>query len=478
MVPLVSTTIVGIALLTYDALAVQRRQLEQNLQREGENYAALAARTLSPMVEMAPAEQLHEQLSYLAQVSRAKVRILDADGAVIHSSAMEEEGRQSDADLVELARRARRGLPASKRSGNDLIVAVAPLGQSTFPRVLAMEIDQSGPLGIRDANRRQVIAVAATWMILLNLVVLVVLRVLVHQPVMELRHKISRARRGDWRVTVSFAERRDEIGELGTDFNDMVRQLRENCQQCEHLHNVHMQQAAHMASVGELAAGLAHEIKNPLAGIAGAIDIIREELPPDHANRAILSEVQNECRRIKKTIANLLRYATPQPPNLLMRDLQQTLEHALLMIEHLAEAGSVKLVREFDPDLPTLPHDQDQIEQVFRNLLLNALEATDKGGEIHVSTRLLASPGSRTPPAAEVIVADTGAGMAPDQVARIFKPFFTTKQSGSGLGLAVSKRIVDQHGGTILVESELGRGTRFIVRLPAVPMHEKVFTLV
>jgi signal transduction histidine kinase len=267
---------------------------------------------------------------------------------------------------------------------------------------------------------------------------------------------------------------------LGSDFNDMVRQLRENCQQCEHLHNVHLQQAAHLASIGELAAGLAHEIKNPLAGIAGAIDIIREELPPEDGNRGILGEVQNECRRIKKTISDLLSYATPQPPQLKMIDFNATIEHSIQMVEHQPEGKNIRIVRQLDPAVPPLPHDPDQMQQVLRNLLLNSMDAISGEGEIRISTRLVSpqSHSSRAPSSVEMVVSDTGAGMAPDQLVRIFKPFFTTKTSGSGLGLAVTKRVIDQHGGSIHVESEAGRGTRFTVRLPVVALREKVSTMV
>lgn len=478
IVPLVGTTLLGIFLLTFDTLMVQRRQLEQNLRREGETYAQLVYDTLNSLSSSTTFEQLHARLDALAIAMDGKIMLLDADGMVIHSSAMEAEQRPATAEITAMARAAQQQSPVTRRSGRYLLVAIAPLGSPAFRHALAIQLDQSEALNVLDVNRRHIIAVAGTWMILLSLVMLGVLRVLVHQPVLELRHKISRARRGDWRVGVSFAERRDEIGELGTDFNDMVRQLRENCQQCEHLHNVHLQQAAHLASIGELAAGLAHEIKNPLAGIAGAIDIIREELPPEDGNRAILGEVQNECRRIKKTISDLLSYATPQPPQLKIVDFNATLEHAIQMVEHQPEGKKIRIVRQLDPAVPPLPHDPDQMRQVLRNLLLNSMDAISGEGEIRVSTRLVSPPSSRIPPSVEMVVSDTGAGMAPEQLARLFKPFFTTKPSGSGLGLAVTKRVIDQHGGSIHVESEAGRGTRFTVRLPVVALREKAFTMV
>jgi signal transduction histidine kinase len=480
ILPLVGMLLLGIFLLTYDALAVQRRELEQNMLREGEIYGLLAEHSLSGLLEnpTASVEQLHERLSLLSDTMGAKLIILDADGNVLHSSAMEEEGRPTSPEIRALGRESRKRSPAIRRAGRYQMVAVSPVGPPALARVLAIELDESETLAMLDATRRHIIAVAATWMVLLTLVVMGVLRVLVHQPVLELRHKISRARRGDWRVSVGFADRRDEIGELGTDFNDMVRQLRENCQQCEHLHNIHLQQAAHLASIGELAAGLAHEIKNPLAGIAGAIDIIRDELPASDANRAILGEVQNECKRIKKTISDLLNYAMPQPPRLQTASLNQTLEHAVQMVEHQSDGKVVRVVRDLDTALPALPHDPDQIEQVVRNLLINARDAISGAGEIRVSTRFVPSPAANRAPAVELVVSDSGAGMTPEQTARIFRPFFTTKQSGSGLGLAVCKRIVDQHGGSISVESEVGRGSRFVIRLPVVPAAEKVFTLV
>jgi signal transduction histidine kinase len=478
IIPLIGATSLGIFLLTFDTLLLQRRQLEQNLQREGESYAEMARIAVNPLIGYASAERLHEELSALTSAMDGKILLLDADGMVIHSSTMEDEGRQVRPELLAVAHEAQQRSLAAQRLGRYLLVGVAPLGNPALGHVLAVQLDQSAALDALEITQRHIIAVAGTWMVLVSLVMLAVLRVLVHQPVLELRHKISRARRGDWRVSVGFAERKDEIGELGTDFNDMVRQLRENCQQCEHLHNVHLQQAAHLASIGELAAGLAHEIKNPLTGIAGAIDIIREELPPNDANRAVLGEVQNECRRIKKTISDLLSYATPQLPQLKMTDLNATLEHAIQMVEHQPEGKNIRIVRQFDPGLPPLPHDPEQLRQVLRNLLLNSIDAISGEGEIRIATRLVSPQSSRTPPSVEVVVSDTGAGMAPEQLARIFKPFFTTKHSGSGLGLAVSKRVIDQHGGSIHAESEPGRGSRLTIRLPVVALQEKAFTMV
>ncbi len=201
-------------------------------------------------------------------------------------------------------------------------------------------------------------------------------------------------------------------------------------------------------------------------------------MPPRDTNRAILGEVQNECRRIKKTISDLLSYATPQPPQLKMVDFNATLEHAIQMIEHQPEGKKIRIARQLDGAVPPLPHDPDQIQQVLRNLLLNAMDAISGEGEVRVTTRLVAPQSSRIPPSVEMVVSDTGAGMAPEQLTRLFKPFFTTKPSGSGLGLAVTKRVIDQHGGSIHVESEPGRGTRFTVRLPVVALREKVFTMV
>ncbi|MBI4459619.1 MAG: HAMP domain-containing protein [Acidobacteria bacterium] len=295
------------------------------------------------------------------------------------------------------------------------------------------------------------------------LVMSLVLVVLVDRPLGELRRIIARASEGDRSVRVAFAERADEIGELGSDFNRMVHHLQENCARCERLHRAEMREAEHLATLGEIAAGLAHEIKNPLAGISGAIEILADEFLPGNPNREVLQQVRAECRRIQKLTNDLLSYAKPKDPSLTWADLNDTVESAGQFGRQMLHRKSLQMDISFDPALPPVRHDPQLIREVVVNLLLNSVQACQPGGLIQIKTSYGESSGS-----VEILVRDNGRGIPQELLPRIFQPFFTTKgPEGTGLGLSLTRRIVEQHGGGITVSSVPGKATEFKVRLPA-----------
>lgn len=313
-------------------------------------------------------------------------------------------------------------------------------------------------LSLHPEVRQMVILVAATGAVAVCAVVLVVWAVLVERPLREMQEKIARLREGDLAVSVNFAGQQDEIGDLGRNFNDTVRQLRETREEIQRLYATQMSRAEHLATLGELAAGLAHEIRNPLAGIAGVMEIIGQDLPASSPGRQILQEVQEEIHHIEKILSDLLDYARPKPAEFRPGDLFATAEHAVALARQqvLSRPIEVQLVKE--GELPPVEHDAAQIQQVLLNLLLNAIQAMDGRGRVAV---ILGRDGDRV----LARVQDTGRGIAPQDLDKLFRPFFTTKGQGTGLGLSLARRIVENHGGRIEVESVQGRGTEFKVWL-------------
>src|SRR3990172_12862515 len=303
----------------------------------------------------------------------------------------------------------------------------------------------------------------STLVAILIVILLVLFIVLVDRPLHELRRSIVRASQGDLTAQVRFAKRSDEIGELGSDFNRMVSQIHQDCEQCDRLHRAQMREAEHLATLGEVAAGLAHEIKNPLAGISGVIDVVADEYPSDHPNREALRQGLGECDRIRKLVNDLLSYAKPKQPSIEWADLNATVESAAQFSSQIIASKDLRLEICLDPALPSVWHDPHLIRGVVVNLLLNGVQASEPGGKIHLQTRLDGLARS-----AEVVVRDHGHGIPAELQNRIFQPFFTTKgPEGTGLGLSLCKRIVEQHGGAIQVRSVPGQTTEFTVSLPA-----------
>ena len=318
-------------------------------------------------------------------------------------------------------------------------------------------------LSLGAGERRTVLVVATVGAIAICAVLVLTLSLVLSGPMAELEDKIQRVREGDLNVTVSFAGRTDDIGQLGRNFNQMVTQLRESRAEIERLHNTQMSRAEHLATLGELAAGLAHEIRNPLAGIAGVIDIIGRDLPEHSPARDVVKDVKQEVMRVNRIVTDLLETAHPKPPEYRAADLNSTAEHAVIFARQQALSKPVKVeLHKYDGQL-LVEHDTGQIHQVLLNLMLNAIQAMDNAaaGPGQVDVDVSARDGL-----AVVGVRDTGKGIKPEHLPYIFRPFYTTKGCGTGLGLSLARRIVEDHGGKITVRSEVGKGSTFEVRLP------------
>jgi len=220
-----------------------------------------------------------------------------------------------------------------------------------------------------------------------------------------------------------------------------------------------MRQADRLATLGRMAANIAHEIRNPLAALTGAIEVLAGPPTSEGARERLSQIVMRESERLNQIIKGFLEYARPTPLALETVSVAHTLEEVLVLFERRAGADSLKIVRDFGATLPWRV-DPQQFKQVLWNLCLNAVEAMPDGGELRIGAT--AALGSTL----EVSVSDTGGGIAPEALPHIFEPFFSTKPEGTGLGLALVHRIVQEHGGEIDVRSTPGLGTTFTITLP------------
>jgi two-component system, NtrC family, sensor histidine kinase PilS len=222
------------------------------------------------------------------------------------------------------------------------------------------------------------------------------------------------------------------------------------------------------ARIGEMSAGMAHEIRNPLGGMAGALQMLRKEPTLDAENARLMDIATREATRLNAIVTEFLRYSRPPDLNLKECDLREIVDDTVALIRHDGQLQDAQdVVLQYDEQLPRVQVDPDKMKQVFWNLATNALQAMPSGGRLTVSAfRRRVTSGKRSGDIVEVAMQDTGVGIKNEDLNKIFFPFFTTKQDGSGLGLATAQRIVDQHGGWIRVESEEGKGARFAVCLP------------
>lgn len=253
-------------------------------------------------------------------------------------------------------------------------------------------------------------------------------------------------------------ERGEKTGLVGV-FKDLtqIRDLEEEMRRKEWL-----------ASLGEMSAGMAHEIRNPLGAMAGAMQMLRKDLQADDTSQRLMDIAVREATRLDTIITEFLQYARPPALNLAEHDLNKVLAETLDLVQHEARSRT-NITIAVAPCTEALPAqvDQDQMKQVFWNLAVNAFDAMPKGGQVTIATGCRkVDVAGRKADVVEVSFQDTGEGIPKRNLGKIFLPFFTTKKQGSGLGLAAVHRIVDLHGGWIKVESQEGQGTRFGVCLP------------
>jgi two-component system nitrogen regulation sensor histidine kinase GlnL len=231
-----------------------------------------------------------------------------------------------------------------------------------------------------------------------------------------------------------------------------------------------LKQADRLAMLGTLAAGLAHEIRNPLGGIKGAAQLLRRAIKGDASLRAYTDIMIRESDRVNHLIEQLLDLSRPWQLTFAPINIHEILNEVVLLERHTAPEKAITVRKRFDPSLPPIKGDRAQLTQVFLNLVKNAYQAMEQGGTLMLKTRLetdfhIRAQGRRRSRFIWVDIADDGAGIKEENLPHIFSPFFTTKNSGTGLGLATCYRIINEHGGIIRVESVEGKGTTFKVCL-------------
>ncbi|MDR9502007.1 MAG: ATP-binding protein [Desulfurivibrionaceae bacterium] len=283
-------------------------------------------------------------------------------------------------------------------------------------------------------------------------------------PVAELLAATRKIKKGELEYQIE-KKLKDEFGELGGAFNEMALSLKEQCNR--------LQETERLAVVGELSAGMAHEIKNPMAGIKVSMEVLSRDSPLNPEDKEILRRVIDEIDRITGLLKGLLNYARPPKPQMISLDVNQVLETTLksarfaLRTPRHKKAEKVEIVKDLSADLPHIVADPGQLQQIFLNLILNSADAVAASGEtqglITIETRLLAGGW------VQIRFIDNGRGIDPDSFDKVFNPFFTTKSQGTGLGLAITKRLVEQHnGGSITVTNNpAGKGAVFTIIFPS-----------
>jgi two-component system, NtrC family, sensor kinase len=442
----------------YEAIVARGRSVTEALSipiTEALMYEEIGLVTESGLIENYISEMLDRNGDLLRYVV-----VTDARGRVTHSNRWELLGRHFERALGRDAV----GRPTSVE------VRTTPWGERVLEMRTTLNISTrfwgSLVVGFSVAHIEEAVtaigkraALMALVLMLGNSILTAVYVETLIRPILALYQTMKRAGRGDLSVRTHIS-RGDEVGGLAQAFNRMMDEL-EGARGREQVRLSRLAHTEKMAAVGTLAAGVAHEVNNPLAGILTCIEAMRANPDDEELRRRYLDLIHDGIKRIEHIVMNLLDFSRPRPLRPEPTPLNHNLRHVAELVDYQVRKHNIDVRFELDPGEPVVMTDHFQMEQLFLNLVLNAILAMPQGGTLTLRTKAL-------PDKAIAEVADTGVGVPEELRDRIFDPFFSTRAvgEGTGLGLAVSYAIVEAHGGTIEVRSTVGRGSTFRVVLP------------
>ena len=479
------TAAIIFGLLSHLLIATHRRSMVTIM----ESYADQCAETIQrstrfAMLQNQPAE-VHKIIDDIGrQENILGIRILNKDGRVIYSpdkatigsmvdkhaeacyvchatdSPLERPDRTSRTRFFDNAEgQAQLGIIKpiyNEASCSEADCHAHPAAQAVLG-VLDITLDLTGTERHMAEERATALLSIAIAILSISILIWLIVYQLVGKPVGKLMQATDAVAAGnlDYKIDV---KRNDELGKLQHSFNEMTQKVSEA--------ETQLYQANKLASVGQLAAGIAHEINNPLTGILTFSSLLLSQTDQDPAVREDLETIVRETKRCRDIVKGLLDFSRQVPPRKTNSDINAIVNQALSIVDHELDVANIQVTRGLLEDLPSVRVDANQMVQVLINLLVNAAHAIGpkKGGEIFVGTDVRKKEGK---PHIEIKVADNGCGIPSKNLQKIFEPFFTTRDTGgTGLGLAVVWGIVNEHGGTISVDSQPKRGTTFTIHLP------------
>ncbi len=460
---LIMLTLLILAMLT---LFMLNQYSQDALVDEIEDSSQEISKAIQLSIADLTSEAEHSRLmDYLGKARKKginEINIIDTEGQIVDSSNPEKIGKRKDLRKLE------KGVRRAPRAGRSATILTQKPYEVVVPVIVGDEhlgYVQINMLldNIRDIQRANFIRrLMATCMVFtVGIAFTIYLARRYTDPIHHLVDDFKKVSAGDLSVTLH-VESNDEIGELAQGFNEMVGKLRER----ETLEK-RLYEAEHLSRVGQLASGIAHEIRNPLNYISLAIDHLRNELVSECPQRAaevtaLADKIREEVRRANYMVVNFMNYGRPLKLRMVTISYDDLLERTLSVLTEKLAAQKVTVVRQLAPDLPLLHLDAELMRNCITNFITNGAQAMPDGGALTLG----AAPDPDAPGWVRLTFTDQGCGIPADDLEKVFLPYFTTKDVGIGLGLAITERIIKAHNGEILVASAPGEGTTFTVRLP------------
>lgn len=472
ILPVLVVFIVGIANFFYLVLWWQRSAFRKTALNEVETTSQIVLSSIADEMRLGKGWKVQGKIEDFRRVKGlASLRVVDNEAKVVYARHRENIGRNM---REEISNDMNPNHETESFIGTNLRMVSPILNRKECHQCHGAENVTNGYLvttvrlddltRMASIGRNYNLGAAVITVVIVCSIILVLLSHDVIHPLRELGRSMSRLESGDLDVSASY-EGNDEIGRLGKSFDSMVRRLREAREEIQSLHATQMQRVEKLATLGQVAAGLAHEIKNPLAGIKGAIQVIASEPGQSESIKEVYEEMLVQLSRMEKTVRDLLDFARPSPPSKRVTDLNDMVSSVASLISRQKDAKPIDVEENLGHRLPKAMLDPDQIHQALLNIALNAVQAMPGGGTLTFSTW------DRNGDLG-ITVTDTGPGIEKERQDKIFEPFYTTKHKGTGLGLSIVKSVVQANGGTISVSSEVGKGTSFEILFRSHPDNE------
>lgn len=464
------------ALLTYLYLSTQKKIIKTMTHDKAELVSTLIEYSVSHRMQEGQQKGVGRTLQQIADSKKIeRLRIIDLQGKILESSQMSEIGNYiPENQIVKLNEL----YPTDDKTPIPQIIRISE-NQSLSPIknkeecfkchspekniVALLEINFKETPTAEFIYKTQLRSVFISFFAL-GILIFITLRLferIVNRPLSQLKDTMKQVQGGNLHVQLK-PLKNDDIGDLTQSFNIMVANLRQAKQQIEELYSKELEKAGHLASMGELAAGLAHEIKNPIAGIKGALDVINQRTDPAAPEKEIFTEMLHQTDRIYNIVQDLLSYARPREFDLKPSDPSACIQRAINLAQPQTQDKDIQFHFKKSKDELQALCDENKIQEVILNLLINSIAAIREKGKISIVQN------QKNDRWLEITIEDDGKGIKGEHITQVFNPFFTTRRRGTGLGLSICKKIIEAHKGTIDVQSELGKGTVFTIRLPLI----------
>lgn len=445
-----------------------QNDLVREIQDSSQEISKAIQMSIEDLTSEAETSRLTDYLIKAREKGINEINIINTEGEIIDSSDPEKIGKKRELKKLEKGIRAvQRPLGGAMLSQKPYEVVVPVIVGDEQLGYVQINMLLDNIRDIQHANFiRRLFATGMVFAVGIALTIFMARRYTT--PIQGLVDHFKRVSSGDLSVTIP-VESNDEIGEMADGFNKMVEKLRER----EALEK-RLYEAEHLSRVGQLASGIAHEIRNPLNYISLAIDHLKAEMLPNCAEKCseleeLTDKIKEEVRRANYMVINFMNYGRPLKLRRAAIPYADLLDKVLPVLQDRLTEQSIVLERQIPADLPPLWVDQELLRNCILNFISNAGQAMPHGGTITLGAALEQEQ-------IKLTFTDQGDGINPDDISKIFQPYFTTKDVGIGLGLAITERIIKEHGGRIQVESRLGHGTVFTVLLPLKPSGEHQIT--